>query len=79
MSRIHSCILSCFSHVQLFVTLWTVAYQASLSTQAGVGCYALLQGIFPTQGSNPHPLGLLHWLLLLLLSHFSRVRLCVTP
>ena len=25
---------------------------------AGVGCYALLQGIFPTQGSNLH---LLHW------------------
>ena len=27
----------------------------------GVGCYALLQGIFPTQGLNPHLLGLLHW------------------
>ena len=27
----------------------------------GVGCCALLQGIFPTQGSNPHLLGLLHW------------------
>ena len=25
------CVLSNFSHVQLFVTLWTVAYQASLS------------------------------------------------
>ena len=25
----------------------------------GVGCQALLQGIFPTQGSNPHLL--LHW------------------
>ena len=24
----------------------------------GVGCHALLQGVFPTQGSNP---GLLHW------------------
>ena len=24
----------------------------------GVGCYALLQGIFPTQGSNPRLLGL---------------------
>ena len=23
---------------------------------AGVGCHALLQGVFPTQGSNPHPL-----------------------
>ena len=28
---------------------------------AGVGFEALLQGIFPTQGSNPQLLGLLHW------------------
>ena len=27
----------------------------------GVGCYALLQGIFLTQGSNPYLLSLLHW------------------
>ena len=27
----------------------------------GVGCHALLQGIFPTQGSNSHLLCLLHW------------------
>ena len=27
----------------------------------GVGCYFLLQGIFPTQGPNPDLLGLLHW------------------
>ena len=26
-----------------------------------VGCHFLLQGIFPTQGSNPHTLGLLRW------------------
>ena len=26
-----------------------------------VGCHALFQGIFPTQGSNPHLLCLLHW------------------
>ena len=26
----------------------------------GVGCHALFQGIFPTQGWNPHPLWLLH-------------------
>ena len=26
-----------------------------------VGCYALLQGIFPVQGLNPHLLHLLHW------------------
>ena len=55
------------SHVQLFVTLWTVAYQAPPTRllcpcefpgkNTGVGCPFLLQGIFPTQGSN---LGLLH-------------------
>ena len=27
----------------------------------GVACHALLQGIFPTQGSNPRILHLLHW------------------
>ena len=26
-----------------------------------VGCHAFLQGIFPTQGPNPHLLHLLHW------------------
>ena len=47
-----------------------------------VGCHFLLQGIFLTQGLN---LCLLHWGQvftsepLLLLSHFSRVWLCVTP
>ena len=29
---LHACVLSCFSHVQIFVTLWTVANQAPLST-----------------------------------------------
>ena len=28
---------------------------------AGVDCHALLQGIFPTGGSNPCLLHLLHW------------------
>ena len=27
----------------------------------GVGCHFLLQGIFPTQGSSPHLVHLLHW------------------
>ena len=27
----------------------------------GVGCHFLLQGIFPTQGSNPPLLRVLHW------------------
>ena len=50
------------SHVLLCATPWTIAHQASLSTgfpckNTGVGCHALFQGIFPTQGLN---LGLLH-------------------
>ena len=28
---------------------------------SGAGCHFLLQGIFPTQGSNPHLLCLLYW------------------
>ena len=58
--------LSCFSRVQLFVTLWTVVCQAPLSMgfsrqNTRVGCLALLQGIFLTQGLNLHLLSLLHW------------------
>ena len=52
-----ACSLRC---ARLIVTPWTVAHQAPLSLgilQAGVGCHALLQGIFPTQGSD---LGLQH-------------------
>ena len=33
----------------------------SLGRNTGVGCRALLQGIFPTQGSNLPLLSLLHW------------------
>ena len=51
------------SHVQFFVTPWTVAHQAPPSMEFsrqeyGVDCHFLLQGIFLTQGSN---LGLLHY------------------
>ena len=58
--------LSHFSCVQLFVTPWTVAHQAPLpwdspGKNTRVGCHALLQGIFLTQGSNQHLLCLLHW------------------
>jgi len=47
------------SHVWLFATPWTVAYQAPLSMDfpcknTGVGYYFLLQEIFPAQGSNLH-------------------------
>ena len=33
---------------------WTIDCQAPLSMNTGVGCHALLQGIFWTQGSNLH-------------------------
>ena len=47
-------VLSRFSQIQLFVTQQTVARQTPLSmgfsgTNTGVGCHALLQGIFLTQ------------------------------
>ena len=51
--------LSHSSHVQFFVTLWTVAPTKLLcpwdspGKNTGVGCLALLQGIFLTQGLNP--------------------------
>ena len=47
-----------------FATPWTVACHAPLQEEdfsgknTGVGCHFLLQGIFPTQGLNPH---LLYW------------------
>ena len=49
-------VLSCFSHVWLSVTLWSVALCPwdSLGKNTGVGCHALLRGIFLTQGSNPY-------------------------
>ena len=63
-SKYSSFLLVCcvFNCVQLFVIPWNVALQAPLSMEfsgknTAVGCHFLLQGIFPTQGSNP---GLLH-------------------
>ena len=62
-----ACVLSRFSRVWLFATQWTVACPGSSihvdspSKNTGVGCHALLQGVFLTQGSNLHLLGLLHW------------------
>ena len=51
-----ACMLSHSGHVQLFVTLWTVARQAPLSMgfskNTGVSCRALLQGIFTPKGLN---------------------------
>ena len=60
-----ACMLSHFSHVCLFATLWTVACQAPLSM--GVSRQEYWSGLpclpprnFPTQGSNLGFLGLLH-------------------
>ena len=60
------------SRVRLFATPRTAAFQAPLSMRfssknTGVGYPALLQGIFPTQGSNP---GLLHC---------RRILYCLSP
>ena len=54
-----ACMFSCFIRVWLFPTLWTEAHQAPLSMGFSRQAYwsglpSLLQGIFPTQGSNPH-------------------------
>ena len=54
----HACILSPFSRVWLSRCLcpWDSADKTT-----GVGCHTVLQEIFPTQGSNPCLLCLLHW------------------
>ena len=62
----YACMVGRFSHVQLFSTSWTVPTRLpcpwdSPDKNTGVGCHALLQKIFPTQGLNPHLLCLLHW------------------
>ena len=51
-----------FSHVWLFATSWTIQSMEFSRSESGVGSLSLLQGSFPTQGSNP---GLLHcrWIL----------------
>ena len=73
--------LKSLSHAQLFATPWTVACTKLLhpwdflGMSTGVGCRFLLQGIFPTEGSNP---GLLHCRQTLY--HLSHQRsLCLDP
>ena len=57
-------VVNLISHVWLFTTSWTVGCRRLLSPwhspgkNTGVGFHFLLQGIFPTQGSNPF---LLRW------------------
>ena len=66
------------SLVWLFVTPWTVAWEATLSIKfsrqgSGVGCHSFLQGIFLTQELNP---GLLYWRQILYhLSHQGSLRI----
>ena len=51
--------LSHFSHVQLFATLWTIACKDPLSMtrilvkSTRVGCHVLLQGSLPNPGIEP--------------------------
>ena len=66
LAKVCVCVLGPFSRAQLCVTLWTAACQTLLSIgfsskDTGVGCRALLQGTFLTQGSKLHLLCLLHW------------------
>ena len=59
----------CAKSLQLCLTLWPYGLWparllcpwGSPGKNTGVGCHPLLQGIFPTQGSNPCFLCLLHW------------------
>ena len=51
--------LSCFICVWLFVTLWAIAHRLpcpwdSPDKNTVADCHALLQGLFFTQGLNPH-------------------------
>ena len=68
--------------VWLFATPWTVVSRVLCSwdfpaKNTGVGCHFLLQGIFLTQGSNPH---LLLWQAdSLLLSHQESQQCLLTP
>ena len=63
------------SRVGFFATPWTVLAKLlcqgdSPGKNTRVGCHLLLQGIFPTQGSNPRLLCPLHcWRILYLLCH----------
>ena len=66
---VHACVLSRFSRVWFFETPWTVCSPLarflcpwdSPGKNTRMGCHALLQETFPTQGSNPCLLCLLHW------------------
>ena len=52
---IYVCVLSCFSHVRLFETLWTIAFQAPLSM--GILQARILEWVVmpSSRGYLPHP------------------------
>ena len=61
-----ACVLSHFSHIWLCEPMDCSPLGSSVcgdspGKNTGVGCNGLLQGIFLTQGSNPHLLRFLHW------------------
>ena len=62
----HARMLSCFSRVWLYDPTdhsppGSSVHGVSPGKNTGLGCHALLQGIFPTHGSNPRLLCLLPW------------------
>ena len=48
------CVLSCFSGVRLFVTLWTIAHQAPMSMQFSRQEYGS-RLLCPPPGHRPYP------------------------
>ena len=50
----NSVVLSCFSRVQLFVTLWTIAHQAPLSMKLSRQEY-WSDALYPPAGDLPNP------------------------
>ena len=61
--RVCCAVLSCFSSVRPhgLQSARLLCPWDSPGKNTGVGCDALLQGIFMTQGSNPYLFHLLHW------------------
>ena len=57
------------SRLAMSNSLWPIGLQPArllcpcnfLGKNTGMGCHFLLQGVFLTQGANPHLLCLLHW------------------
>ena len=58
-----ACVYVCVSHSVLSNSTWLLCPWDFPGKNTGAGCHSLLQGLFPTQGSNPclNPLHLLHW------------------